>query len=78
MSRGENLISLSISYNRLRPSEIDTEINFTFYSLLLLLQVLLDCRHYINPGSARDMVPISMVTNLRESFVEENSEEDQV
>ena len=24
------------------------------------------------------MVPISMVTNLRESFVEENSEEDQV
>ena len=78
VSRGENLISLSISYNRLRPSEIDTEINFTFYSLLLLLQVLLDCRHYIIPGSARDVVPISMVTNLRESFVEENSEEDQV
>lgn len=78
MSRGENLISLSISYNRLRPSEIDTESNFTFYSLLLLLQVLLDCRRYIIPGSARDVVPISMVTNLRESFVEENSEEDQV
>ena len=72
------MIPFSFSYNRLRPSGIDTEINFTVYSLLLLLQVLLDCRHYIIPGSARDMVPISMVTNLRESFVEENNEEDQV
>ena len=72
------MVSFAISYNRLSPRDINTEINVTYYSLLLLLQVLLDCRHYIIPGSARDMVPISMVTNLKERLVEENSVEDQV
>ena len=40
--------------------------------------MLLDCRQYVIPGSARDLVPVSLVANLRESLCEENEEGDQV
>ena len=40
--------------------------------------MLLDCRQYIIPGSARDLVPVSLVANLREGLCEENDEDDQV
>lgn len=37
-------------------------------------QVLLSCKHYIIPGSARDLVPVSLVVKLRESLSEEEKE----
>ena len=40
--------------------------------------MLLDCRQYIIPGSARDLVPVSLVANLREGLCEENDADDQV
>ena len=41
-------------------------------------QVLLNCKHYIIPGSARDLVPVSLVTKLREDFNEEGTENKEV
>jgi len=41
------------------------------------LMLLLDCKQYIIPGSARDLVPICLVSNLREGLCEENNEGDQ-
>ena len=37
-------------------------------------QVLLSCKHYIIPGSARDSVPVSLVSKLREDLSEEGNE----
>lgn len=37
-------------------------------------QVLLSCKHYIIPGSARDLVPVSLVAKLREDLSEEEKE----
>ncbi|KAJ7369971.1 Hermansky-Pudlak syndrome 5 [Desmophyllum pertusum] len=39
------------------------------------LKVLLSCKHYIIPGSARDLVPVSLVANIRESLCEEDKED---
>lgn len=41
-------------------------------------QVLLSCKHYIIPGSARDSVPMSLVTKLREDLSEEGNEDKDV
>ena len=41
-------------------------------------QVLLSCRHYIIPGSARDSVPVSLVAKLREDLREEGNEDKEV
>ncbi|XP_068762741.1 BLOC-2 complex member HPS5-like isoform X1 [Montipora capricornis] len=37
------------------------------------VMVLLDCRHYIIPGSARDLVPVCLVANLRDRLREEEN-----
>ena len=44
------------------------------FNIHLKLQVVLDCKHFIIPGSARDVVPVSLVTNLKESLSEEDME----
>ena len=40
--------------------------------------MLLSCKHYIIPGSARDSVPVSLVANLREDVREEDNEDKEV
>lgn len=42
------------------------------------LQVLLSCKHYIIPGSARDLVPVSLVAKLRDNLCEEGNEDKEV
>lgn len=44
------------------------------FNIHLKLQVVLDCKHFIIPGSARDVVPVSMITNLKERLSEEDME----
>ena len=36
--------------------------------------MLLSCKPYIIPGSARDLVPVSLVAKLREDLSEEEKE----
>lgn len=40
--------------------------------------MLLDCKQYIIPGSARDLVPVSLVRNLRDGLHEEENEDHKV